>query len=172
LEAIYQRFDSAALNGLKPVNTLWAGNGLVKFDPSSIDTREVALIPVESTNKEDDPDSSEEDEDEDEDEEFTDEEGSEDEEDSEEGSSLSSDESNQIEEPQPPTKRKREEQPSSVRSVKPKKVAFAVGPLKLAKSTRIQGKTKVPNKVGNMKAGSLVNASTGDEEAYDFSKFF
>jgi hypothetical protein len=167
-------FDRAALSGLKSINTLWAGNGLVKFDPSNIDSRAVVLIPMERAAKQglSDSDSDEDagaDVNEDDDEKSIDEGGSEDEHSElEEGSDSSSSE---VVESQAFFKRKRQDQMQSDRSVKPKKVGFAKEPPKIVK-TVAQRKAKTPYKVGNAKRASLGTASTQDDEAYDFSKFF
>jgi hypothetical protein len=163
IQAIYRRYDSAVLEGLQPTATLWAENGLVKFDPESIDTREVVLTPagdgVKKFSSGSNGDTSEEEDVRDSDEEDTG-----------EGSAISSDE----EEPQAFSKRKREGQLEMMsRNVKPKKVAFAEEPPKSTKFSKLPSKPVTSTrKVGNAKRGSLTAPSTVDDEAYDFSKFF
>jgi len=175
LEEIYKKYDPSALESLRTKTSLWASSGLVKFEPSEIDTREVVLTAVSGTEKEagleDDEDVSDEEEESDE--------GSEDgeEEDSEGSAILSDDEEEEEEEPVPSAKRKRKEQPEPVeRNVKSKKVAFAREPSKTTKSSQPKQKapqpTKKAPKVANAKKGNAIVPTTGGNEAYDFSKFF
>jgi len=176
LEEIYKKYDSSALDGLQTKASLWAGSGLVKFDPGEVDPREVVLSAVASSDRpiESDIEEGEGGGDFDNDEE---EDGSsEGDEDSDEGSAVLSDEEEEA--PVPSAKRKRKEQPEPVeRDHKTKKVAFARVPSKKdSKPSQPQRKavqsTKKTPKATDAKKGDTSTPSTGGAKAYDFSKFF
>lgn len=170
VESIYKKFDADALKEIKPICMLWAAEGLVEFEASTIDSREVILTPVETPRKEEvfDEEDAEVEEDEDLNEDESD--GivgaSDSEKESDDGFAGASEE----EKVTAPPKRKRQGPSEPERNVK-KKVSFAKPPPKQAKQQKIQ--TKLPRfKVGNAKKIKSNTVSAVEDEAYDFSKFF
>lgn len=170
MESIYKKHDEDAVKNLKSIKMLWAAEGLVEFEASTIDSREVILTPVETPSTEEVPE--EEDAELEDDEELDVEENeeivgvSDSEDESDEGSMDASEEAVEV---TGPIKRKRQGPSEPERNVK-KKVTFAKPPPKQAKQQKVQ--VKQPRKVGNARKIKSNTSSAVDDEAYDFSKFF